>query len=601
MPTMAVNTSDFYFSDFTGDYYLTKDSEDVSHLRVVESATAVFPDYDQNKGICRQISFTNKNGQNVTLPNLSRDNLKLTRNGKSEPIYSIEKVDDYYDVCTGTEEYLHGAQTYVFEYEFEKVVTEFDGALELYWDTNGNGSLQRFDKVTARLHFEEKNAWDGDSSCYVGKYGTKGMERCETIETKDGLEFTAEGLKAKENLTFQVGLESGSFVVPEPDKNYAYVWFMVLLGTVIVVFIVVYLMRFMKTRGKANYYKGIFVKPEYQPHKKYNLPEMAEIYLGKKKDIKVAMLLDLVVSHHIELQRTSDDDDWNIMVKNLKGVEDEYLDLLAILNKGTRPEEGNVIEIRRQVATTKLVTLRKSMQDKIVAKLKKDGLVEAKYTFGNGGYKGIGNIIVTIIIGIPLTVVFGFMALAMLETITGTDNTYGQIMVFEEYFYQVSLVIIVIGVVICTILSDRTQKYVGHTKKGLEMARYMDGLKEYIELAEAERMKVLQSVKGADTSAKGIVKLYEKLLPYSAVFGLEDSWMKEMKKYCEVEEIEEPDYLLTGIATMELTRTMREVASYASTATVMSSSGGGSSSGFSGGGGGGFSGGGGGGGGFGGR
>ena len=129
----------------------------------------------------------------------------------------------------------------------------------------------------------------------------------------------------------------------------------------------------------------------------------------------------------------------------------------------------------------------------------------------------------------------------------------------------------------------------------------MDGLKLYIEMAEADRIKLLQSVEGADTSAKGIVKLYEKLLPYAAIFGLEESWMKEMKEYCELEEITEPNYLMAGYAASEVIRSLRSAATYATNSTVMSSSGGGSSSGFSGGGGGGFSGGGGGGGGFSGR
>ena len=77
--------------------------------------------------------------------------------------------------------------------------------------------------------------------------------------------------------------------------------------------------------------------------------------------------------------------------------------------------------------------------------------------------------------------------------------------------------------------------------------------------------------------------------------------MKEMKEYCEVEEIEAPDYLMQGIIASDITRALNMASAYANTATTMSSSGGGSSSGFSGGGGGGFSGGGGGGGGFGGR
>ena len=159
----------------------------------------------------------------------------------------------------------------------------------------------------------------------------------------------------------------------------------------------------------------------------------------------------------------------------------------------------------------------------------------------------------------------------------------------------------VITMVACVFCSDRVAQYKGFTNKGLEASKYMEGLKLYIEMAEADRMKMLQSVEGVDTSAEGIVKLYEKLLPYAAVFGLEESWMDEMKEYCKVEEIEEPDYLTTGFTAMELSRGLQSAASYVASSTTMSSSGGSSSSGFSGGGGGGFSGGGGGGGGFSGR
>ena len=132
---VGAGVQDFHFSDFTGDYYLTKDEEGISHLKVVESVTAEFPDYNQNKGICRQIAYTNQGGANVTLPNLSRSNIKVTRNGKDEPIYSIEKNTDrdnwYYDVCTGTNDYVLGTQVYTFEYEFEKVVTDFKEYQEL--------------------------------------------------------------------------------------------------------------------------------------------------------------------------------------------------------------------------------------------------------------------------------------------------------------------------------------------------------------------------------------------------------------------------------------------------------------------------------------
>ena len=298
-PSAFADTSNFYFSDFTGDYYLYRDDEGMGRLKVVESVTAVFPNFNQNKGICRQIPFTNQNGANITLPNLTSQNIKVTRNGVSEPIYSIEKGKDYYSVCTGTEEYVLGEQIYTFEYEFTKVVTEFDQdghkIQELYWDTNGNGSLQRFDSVTARVHFEDPEVFAGDSWCYVGKYGKSGKDRCEITAISDGVQFVTKNLMSEENLTFDVELKAGSFVVPEVEKNYVYVWILVGFGVVCVMCIGFALRKYLKTREKKTYYKGIFVKPEYQPNANYGLTEMAEIYLGKKKDMKVAMLLEMIV------------------------------------------------------------------------------------------------------------------------------------------------------------------------------------------------------------------------------------------------------------------------------------------------------------------
>ncbi len=600
----SAGVNDFYFSDFTADYYLTKDETGVSHLKVIESVTAEFPDFEQNKGICRYIPFTNKNKTNITLPHLTKSDIKLLRNGVSEPIYSIEKENGFYNVCTGTDDYVLGTQTYVFEYEFEKVVTEFgdNGRMyqELYWDTNGNGSMQRFDKVTAKLHFEDANVWTGDSWCYVGRYGENGQDRCVIEKIADGVQFSSVDLSGGENLTFDVELKPGSFVVPEPEENYVYVWITVVLGVICLTVVGYKLKKYLSTREKERYYKSLFVKPEYQPNADYSLSEMAELYLGKKKDSKVAMLLELVVKRKIELQKNGKRK-WNIIIKSLDGVNKEYVDLLSILNDGAQPEEGNVITLVSHMATSKLIALKKDMERKIVEDLKRDELVEEKYNFGSSHLNGIGNVIAMTFVIVPVVMMIWLFILGMLETTLGLDEAYGGKLVFEDNFFLVSFLMIVVTVMASTWLTDKSRVFIGHTMKGLEMSRYMDGLKDYIEMAEAERMKILQSVEGADISPEGIVKLYEKLLPYAAVFGLEKSWMDEMKEYCRVEEIEEPDYLMNGLAAYELSRSLNRAASIATASTVMASSGGGSSSGFSGGGGGGFSGGGGGGGGFGGR
>src|SRR5690606_19703682 len=66
---------------------------------------------------------------------------------------------------------------------------------------------------------------------------------------------------------------------------------------------------------------------------------------------------------------------------------------------------------------------------------------------------------------------------------------------------------------------------------------HMKGLKEYITLAEADRLRYLQSPQGAlrepiptDDTAQ-VIKLNEKLLPYAMLFGLEKQWAEELGRY----------------------------------------------------------------------
>ena len=384
----AANVDNFYFEDFTGDYYLSRDAEGVSHLKVVESLTAVFPDYKQNKGICRMIPFTNQDNLNVTLPNLSRANLKLTRNGVSEPIYSIEKEDNYYEVCTGDESYVLGKQVYVFEYEFERVVTDFSSYQELYWDTNGNGWVQRFDKVTARVHFapDVLSDYTGKSWCYVGRYGAKGSERCTISEIDDGVEFEAYDLLRGENLTFDVEITAGSFMVPEPEKNYELVFIMVGFAIICILLLISPFKKFLKTREKARYYNGLFVKPEFTPDRNYNVSEMAEIYIGKKKDAKVAVLLDMIVNHQITLIQKGETmfgrKKWAVKVLNKNEISEEGMYLLKILAGGSEVSDGEEIEIKTRTANSTLVSLRRKYEKAVVDRLKRDGVVEDKYKKG---------------------------------------------------------------------------------------------------------------------------------------------------------------------------------------------------------------------------
>ena len=56
----AADTSDFTFDSFDAEYTLSRAADGTSHLEVVETIVARFPDYDQNRGLLRAIPLVNQ-------------------------------------------------------------------------------------------------------------------------------------------------------------------------------------------------------------------------------------------------------------------------------------------------------------------------------------------------------------------------------------------------------------------------------------------------------------------------------------------------------------------------------------------------------------
>jgi uncharacterized membrane protein YgcG len=159
-------------------------------------------------------------------------------------------------------------------------------------------------------------------------------------------------------------------------------------------------------------------------------------------------------------------------------------------------------------------------------------------------------------------------------------------------------VIIAAGVVVVTLISWKVLFRRPYNTAGAEYRDDLAGLELYIRLAEADRLRVLQSPSGAETTRvstsdpRQIVKLNEKLLPYAVLFRLEKEWAEEIGKYYDGSS---PDWY-SGTGTFNAGLFAASISSFSSS-TSASFSGSSSSSSSGGSGGGGSSGGGGGGGG----
>jgi hypothetical protein len=113
------DTSDFEFESFAADYTVSQNPDGTSHLEVVETIVAVFPDIDQNRGIIRAIP-TRYN--DVPLETAIESIVDET--GTEVP-YDLSISGGFVELALGTDDFVHGPTTYVISYAQNHVVGQF--------------------------------------------------------------------------------------------------------------------------------------------------------------------------------------------------------------------------------------------------------------------------------------------------------------------------------------------------------------------------------------------------------------------------------------------------------------------------------------------
>lgn len=130
-----------------------------------------------------------------------------------------------------------------------------------------------------------------------------------------------------------------------------------------------------------------------------------------------------------------------------------------------------------------------------------------------------------------------------------------------------------------------------YTRAGAETRDHLRGLETFMRWAEADRIRMLQSRTGAErvsVDARDMIRLYEPLLPYAVVFGIEKEWSGLVSSYYSSVGYTPAWFVgAHGFNAAALGSAVSATSSAMSTASTSSSSGGSGGGGFSGGGGGG--------------
>lgn len=624
--SVFASAQDFYFDDFAADYYLTKLEDGTSNLHVKEVLTAVFPEMNQNHGITRTIPYTNQGGANRTVANEAALNLTVLRNGKPENINKIVENDGYFTVYIGSaSEYVYGEQVYTLEYDYTDVITEFDkngvnvsgvdgvekAFQELYWDANGTGWKQEFGKLTARLHVPEEvheNMFDR-AWCYVGSYGEKGEDRCVITPTEDGYSFGTEDLAAGENLTFVTEFKPDTFNVVL-EKSYILIILLVGETVLVAIFLMRKYLRWRKTaKTQHDLYKNTFVAPQYQPpENNIYVADGEQVYLKKTESSYVATLLELAVSKAVTIKKIENEKkyDWAVILNVEPGeLSSSQKEMMNIIAGDGGLAKGDEYPIQKHKASRYLATCAEDYRKEAIRKLERYGYLVKDENKNGSGFTVMRLVWIVLLFYFFMVGGLPFVVNNLGDLLIPSQNA---IIVGGDNILLVMLIIFIVFCIVSWILKWRINRYKRYTEKGIKLVKYLEGLELYINMAEADRLKFLQSVEGADTSNAGIVKLYEKLLPWASLFGAEESWMKELEKYYEIENINEAvdSDILRGMMlsdiSHDISRAIVSSTNYHEPISISSSGGSWSSSSSGGGGGssssgGGFSGGGGGGGG----
>jgi len=511
--------NDFQFASFDADYYLSTDANGRSSLKTVETFVAQFPDVDQNHGMARAIP-TEYQGAPSDLSIVS----VTDETGTARPYTVVTDGNGNTVVTSAADHYVHGSQTYVFTYTQHNVTRFFPDTNddEFYWDTNGTGWAQPFGTVTARVHVDSSiaSALTGKAACYRGAEGS--TDTCELSkaaeETAAGIAgtvitATASNIQPYSNVTVSIGFAPHTFV-PRDDSYFASpfgVFQVLAVLAAIGAFIWALVLRFTALadgKGRPT------IIAEYTPPAGLDVVTAAVI-LKKTTRAAAAEFVDLAVRGKIRIIETPKQGSFASgstylleLVDPTGLVEPDRAFADALFGYQLVPGTGYLMDSKDTHLSEKIRAIIQS-----TTKAAKTQWLRKP----SAGFRIAVPSLLAIASGIG-SAVFGF-------TLLGGSSGGG--LPFLLIVPPVILGFAVLGMLSRKPLSDA----------GAELRDHLIGLEIYIRLAEADRLRMLQSPTGAEkeavssTDPRQVVDIYEKLLPYAVLFSLEREWATELAKY----------------------------------------------------------------------
>lgn len=503
----AGDVNDFSFTSVHMKYTLTPGDDGTGHLLVESTYVANFTNVDTHRGIRIAVPNTFKN--QPLRPSL----ISITDENGNERESETDTEDGNYLMTSRADDPVIGLQTYVITYTLDNVTHHYADrdVDEFYWDVLGTDSLQAHNNVTFELHTDPSLAeqMTGEMTCAYGAYG--GSDNCTLRADSTGelIEAGPISLAPHEGFTVAVGFDPDAFV--DVDTSYLGNSFsgvqLGMAGIGVVGFLGALIAR--RTALKDAPGRGVIIA-QYGPPPGVDALNAAVIL--KRNGVGItAEIIEQAVRGSLLIGEKSKKGSSKYFLQlidpSLAG-DDNGHQLISALFGGQQPGAKVNLKSNAGLASRldQILTNTAKAQDKGGVRKKPSGAL--RYLLP----------VILIIVGAAAMLIGALISVAS-SSPTG--------------------ILVGVGVMVLAMISTALLAKRPYTEFGADLRDHLKGLKTFMQWAEADRIRMLQSPEGAErisinTNDPGsMLRLYEPLLPFAVVFGIEKEWQKNLKVYAD--------------------------------------------------------------------
>ncbi len=420
-----------------------------------------------------------------------------------------------------------GQKTYVVKYKATKAIAQFKDFDEIYWNVTGNEWPMPIYKASASVTLPTGiNALQ--SSCY---YGPKGSTNKCALSNNNNNIYTFNlptSLNSGEGFTIAVGFPKGivaAYTNSDKASNFLDKYLGWIIAIILPILTLIFSLLYWYKKGRDPKGTGVIV-PQYDVPDGLSPMEVAGI-VNEKIDTKniSAEIVYLATMGYIKINQLEkrflgifEETDYELIkLKDFSDLPNEFDKelLTALFRSESRFTSPNIIKalLTNTPKTTASQSLAQSVKlsdlrnvffedANIIITLASSNLLEKGY-YKNLGRMKINGYKISFIIFISIWV-SGFLG------------------GFIGYFTGNPLPLIISIFISIIIFSTIFHFSPAKTVKGVAIKEYLLGLKDYLQIAEKDRL-IFHNAPDKKP------EIFEKLLPYAMVLGVADIWAKEFE------------------------------------------------------------------------